>query len=294
MMNFYIKLYSIININRYIDKYKNIISNLGVKIIKNYKKNIINKNNYNIYLTDLEEIYNDLEKMERATIKSKIKMKREELDNIKIKIQKLGRNVGLNNIYEIIFIESNIIGNNFYSNNNIISFLNKTFIPYSYKSISKLDNKIIKYNNDEIIDNEDNEDNEKILKQNKIDTSIKTIKYYELQNVKTLYISVNGSIIYIPIDDNFIILLEGYFIEDPLNNLKKHKIFKKKYLNLEKQIEKLNLDKDFKLAYFNQISLRNFIIYDNIKLVEICVIYFSKVENLKKKNHIIYSKRFFE
>ena len=138
MINIYIKLYAIKNINNSIIQIYDIIYGIMNRIIDSYKNNIISKHKYNLYLQNLENILTkfDIINYKFNIRKDKFKKKRSELNEIIKELKSLCLETGARNIFDIIYIYTQINSNYYFKNNDIIFFLNETFRPYSCKIIS--------------------------------------------------------------------------------------------------------------------------------------------------------------
>ena len=78
-------------------------------------------------------------------------------------------------------------------------------------------------------------------------------------------------------------VMDGYFLEDPLNISRIGGELELKNLDLLEKMECLEINNYFKTAFVQQISIRDFLVYDNSKLVEHCLQAFNELQNLKKK-----------
>ena len=67
-----------------------------------------------------------------------------------------------------------------------------------------------------------------------------------------------------------IILIKGYFNNDCLNLYKLDSIFKNKNTKIKEIINNYNISKQFKNAYINQLSIRDYIINDEELILEKC------------------------
>jgi ATP-dependent Lon protease len=79
---------------------------------------------------------------------------------------------------------------------------------------------------------------------------------------KNMLFELNKAVCELEIDD-ILITLEGYFIEDPLNDIYKEQLFIDKYCNLVNSIQLVEIPSKFKLRYINQLNIRDFLIKSN-------------------------------
>ena len=123
------------------------------------------------------------------------------------------------------------------------------------------------------------------------------VSFYNIhKKTKNFIEDIQGGRLYIPIKfkkRKCCFVFNGYFNEDPLNMSRVGGLFEKKDIKLNNIVNKLEINEFFKNAYIQQISLRDFIIYDVDTLAEKCVNSYNELLVLKKKNYIFFSKRFF-
>ena len=105
---------------------------------------------------------------------------------------------------------------------------------------------------------------------------------------KSFLEKIQGSRLYIPfknetLDINHIMVFEGYFLEDPLNISRVGGVLEDKNKNLLSKLDYLDVNSYFKNAFVQQISLRDFILYDNDTLVNKCLEAFEELKKLKKE-----------
>jgi ATP-dependent Lon protease len=166
---------------------------------------------------------------------------------------------------------------------NLIYFFNNVFIPIS---IDIYDNTSINVNNNSIVPY----NNKNITKKN---YDIKNINNYKApvchkmyKNNKTFLEKIQGARLYIKINFKNVIkfiVYEGYFLEDPLNISRIGGILQIKNNELIEKIEILTINKYFKNAFIQQISIRDFLTYDIDYLCDMCMKSYKELSELKKK-----------
>ena len=143
-------------------------------------------------------------------------------------------------------------------------FYNNVFIPLE---IDIYDNSKIKISNKKSIVPLNNKMNKKNydMRNILISKKIKSIKCVEMFKKKKSFMEkIQGARLYIPLrNKKQNLCIDGYFIEDPLNISRVGGLFEKKEEDLKKKIDFLNINNHFKYAFITQISIRDFIIYEN-------------------------------
>ena len=108
-----------------------------------------------------------------------------------------------------------------------------------------------------------------------------------MYKVKKSYIEeLQGARLYIPIKIgkfNNELVFDGYFCEDPLNLSRVGGLLEIKTNQLKNNIKILDINEHFKNAYIQQISLRDFVIYDINYHVQECSNAYTKLDELKKQ-----------
>jgi endopeptidase La len=224
------------------------------RINDSYRNNLISKHKYNIHLQNLENIvsqYDSVSNLFNIHI-DKVKLKRAKLDTVLSKLKILSLNIGANDIFDIIYLCSGINANYYYNSNDIIFFINETFKPHNYKIIDTIDSE--------------------------------TITYHALKSPTTLISHINGCQICIPIiHKNITLMIDGYFIDDPLNILRIKGPLNDKNNKLIEKLKTLDINKAFKMGYINQLTLRDFILNDILILIDNCKMSYYKIIKLKDK-----------
>lgn len=103
------------------------------------------------------------------------------------------------------------------------------------------------------------------------------------QNGKSLVETVFGARLYYKIT-NSVLVMNGYFREDPLNLSRMSGSFQKKHELLESKLDTINnVNSYFKQAFIKQISVRDFIILNTDELASTCIKYYKDLQRLKQK-----------
>ena len=167
---------------------------------------------------------------------------------------------------------------------NLIYFFNNVFIPttvdiYEDEVINNNDTSIIPYNSNNI--------SKKNYDYKNINNYSRPCVYEMYKKNKTFIEKLQGGRLYIKIfiDNQKIkyLVFDGYFLEDPLNISRIGGILEKKNNQLIEKMKVLNINEYFKQAYVQQISIRDFLVYDIESLLDKCVNSFKELGELKKK-----------
>ena len=280
---FKIKMYAKKNINLELNRIDNFIQECIIKLNNSWELQFINSNNYNIKLSILETIIDDFNKITKpySFKHDKISTIRTKINNIKLKLNTLIETIGINTLFSLFEITLGIKPRYYFKEEPFIEFLNTIFSPLNYKIYKK--NNLKSTNSDLIIYNKNNE--------------IKSIEYYDLNIIEHLQhwdfqnLFKSSSIkeyndcsrFYIEFKDT-ILVLDGVFINDTLNLYRKHFTLKTKLLKLKKEIKAININKQFKNGFIEQLSLKDIITYKIKDIINICYSYYNKIIKLKQNN----------
>ena len=204
------------------------INNVLNMTLTNYQMNIISHERYNSNLESIDELLEELYKLDYPLTLSKFsksKNKKIKLMILKEKLLKITLKTGLSNLKDMLeyLIEDYKV---LFTGNNIIEFLDKTFIP--------VDSKIFK---------------------RKLEKKNINVKNLDIINA-SLIDKIDGVLLEVPFDDN-VLEIKGYFKKDPLNVNKKIDFLSKK-IKLVK--DGINLDKKFVESYILQMSTKDLMI----------------------------------
>jgi len=204
------------------------ISNILNMTLTNYQMNIISHERYNSNLESIDELLEELYKLDYPLTLSKFsksKNKKVKLMILKEKLLKITLKTGLSNLKDMLeyLIEDYKV---LFTDNNIIEFLDKTFIP--------VDSKIFK---------------------RKLEKKNINVKNLDIINA-SLIDKIDGVLLEVPFDDN-VLEIKGYFKKDPLNVNKKIDFLNKK-IKLVK--DGINLNKKFVESYILQMSTKDLMI----------------------------------
>ena len=130
------------------------------------------------------------------------------------------------------------------------------------------------------------------IQQNAINYDKNIIENIEVITIKNLYFKANslceniqGARLYIPIQkENLILVMNGYFKDDPINIARIGGIFEKKNKELIDRLNKIsNIPTNYKHAFIEQITLRDFVVSDIDNLITNCSEAYSELKKLKSK-----------
>jgi len=292
--------------NKYIELLYEHIYGLMKRIHENYKNDIIPQYKYNIYINKLDAIITKFRTIPRpfrihnllkyTTIEIKDKIKIIEKDLIS-----LSKECGSYTILDIIKLEFNENTINFLTNSDInfkklINFYNKVFVPSSYiiydhfeiqsklNSVYNNSSELTVYSPKNNSQDEESYDLYNIINQK--EPKCRPLK----KKVTSIIEHINGTRLYIPLEYNKntrifkkYLVMNGYFTEDPLNVSRIGGSIGKKNSELLKLLDTIKINNNFKLGYVEQLSLRDFITYDNKEILENCYKSYKEVLALKEK-----------
>jgi ATP-dependent Lon protease len=248
-----IKLSAINHINHSTIKIYAILYGIMNRINDSYNHNLISKHKYNTILQNLENILTKYDNKRFSLKNDTIKDKRLKLDASIDEIKKLCLEAGAQDIVTLIFLFSGIKSEHYYEASNILFFINEIFHPYKCTYIPQEDN------------------------------TPKTMAFNPLGNPTSLISHINGCNITLPLPGAMMLVIDGYFIEDPLNILRLKDPLQSKNSQLTTQIMELGINKSFKCGYINQLSLRDFILYDVAAIIDKCNKSYAEISRLKTK-----------
>ena len=230
-----------------------VYNNLLKHLYNLYKNNIISEKNYIDNIEKLDDINTEID-----ISKSRLLLENNSIDYL-IKIQNDVKNI-FSDLIQIIN------GCGFNSSNKILEYL----VPCDYYNdySREIKRKFLFLNNFFVI----------IRVNKKTITSFNNIKLKIFINKemrmhiddnnniflanKNMLFELNKAVCELEIDD-ILISLEGYFIEDPLNDIYKEQLFLDKYCNLVNSTLSIEIPNKFKLRYINQLSVRDFLVKSN-------------------------------
>jgi ATP-dependent Lon protease len=253
-------LIEINNLNLEIKKIHKRIQNISNRIQENYNLNVIVQNRYNKYMTETEFTFNLITKLpNEITFKF---LKKKTIINIKTDIYEIKEKIlnlcCLTGSYTCIDTLEITVGDNWNKKLNddyikLVNFINNVFIPTSCKITDNI-------NNISSLPNAN--------KLNILNTSFTE--------------KIEGANISFPFNKN-ILIISGFFKKDPLHIFRSiDTISNKLNLLLNENIITANIPQEFKSKYFNQLSLRDFMVFDVKNISNKVKKDFNKLERLKE------------
>ena len=234
-------------INIYISKIQLLLNQIDFLFINKY----ITQTFYNEKMNSLLIIYNKL-----SDFKNNKKITKIILDDFLNNINKNFENICIKltsiNIIETLNLYINYNDYIKDKDNNFIELIklyNEYFIPLSSNIV--IDTKLFlkKYN----IENK----------------NMNIINLIEFSRISTLFEKINGVTFVFYINENKIIYINGYFKKDSLNIFKDYIDFKDKNIEIKDGLENIDIPDYFKEKYLEQITIKDFIIFDSSKIIEI-------------------------
>ena len=155
----------------------------------------------------------------------------------------------------------------------LFNLYDQYFIPLSVNKIIDYENFIKKYNI---------ESNNPII----------VFPLIEYSKNNTLIEKVDGATIIFKYNNNECIYINGFFKKDSLNICKNILNFKKKSEIIEDELEYISVPDDFKIKYYEQLSIRDFIILTPKEIANMIMLDYEEFLNYKNKSLSILIKEF--
>ena len=271
----------------------NNIQNVMKTIHSHFKNDILDQHNYNSNINNLEDILTKFKALPNpikvSDLKSiKYKEIREIINHLKSEIKNLCSVTGAYTIKDTINI---LINKNINSDDKLTLFLNNVFRPCSCiiydKNKKSVEKSLVPY---EGLNENDSEINYEDIHK------ITSIKFKPLEK-KTMSIieHINGIRIYLPVTlkkNSLIFILDGYVLEDPLNISRVGGTIGKKNSEVASYLQNININENFKMGYLEQLSLRDFLIYNPSEITEKIVKAYQEVEVIRGKTISLIIKDF--
>ena len=281
------------NLNKKLNTCYNFINGIMNRIHNNFLIGILNQYEYNSQMDILEKELNNFRKIPRPfkfrdKLTHEIKNINHILKNINSNIFEIAKRTGGSCIFDILenytgHCIKKILMTLSKNDKNLLYFINNVFVPLNITEYDLLN--IVDGNNKSLVLS--NSKNTK--KQYDIENILSKygVKCFKMYKVKKSYIEeLQGARLYIPIKIgkfNNELVFDGYFCEDPLNLSRVGGLLEIKTNQLKNNIKILDINEHFKNAYIQQISLRDFVIYDINYHVQECSNAYKKLNELKKQ-----------
>ena len=277
--------------------YNNVYS-IMKRINSNFVLGLITQYEYNSELNKLDSQLNNLKRLPRPfTFYDKLENSMETItyiiNNINDNLFEVAMKTGTDKIFDAIHLYYRYTLKDLFQeiskeDKNLIYFYHNVFIPESIDlyhlneiDLSKKDS-IVPYSSKTKLSRKQYDF------KNMITCKSSAKCFYMFKKNKSFIEKIRGSRLYIPIKNdklgiNDMIVFDGYFLEDPLNISRVGGVLEKKNLNLLEKIDCLDINNYFKNAFIQQISIRDFILYDTDSLIDRCNKAYTELQNLKKK-----------
>ncbi len=289
---------SVKKVNSYVKniKYINFMQNMVYKFSEhlNYLSNnrFIELDDYTMKLTQCDELFKKIKNLYINKSSDEIENNSYFKKNTKIllennypelntQLKNLILSNGHNSVNDIL----NILTNNYMEENPIINdelkeyliFLNDNFITLNINIYSD-ENEKIKFKNINNIESSENP----IIRNLLISNIIKHRNIYE---------KIDGASVIIPYN-NLLIICHGLFKKDSLNICRDSKIFNKKFKALNDDLDYIDVPKEFKDKYIEQLTLKDYIVNPTRELVTLIKNDYQEYLNMKSKSLSIIIKDF--
>tara|TARA_Y100001970_G_scaffold234444_1_gene292813 strand:- start:2540 stop:5974 length:3435 start_codon:yes stop_codon:yes gene_type:complete len=257
-----------------------------------YLQNVITQITYNSSMYSIDNIFNQYKKLPRPILLCDLKdIKLYQLKDI---IKKLSTDLynftkkqGCINIKEIMTL--NTLYNNHFTLIDYTKYINMSiFYEKKFVIISYYISKISQYNTETqlIVYNDEKEKfNKSFLNDSKVIKDLnKPICTETNRTKKSIIEEINGAKLYYPVnteDTIYYIIAEGFFIYDTLNICRVGGYFEKKNKQLELAINGININTHFKLGYIQQLSQKDFVIYDIQNIINMCIDTYNEYKKLR-------------
>ena len=278
--------------------YNNIYS-IMKRLNHSFLQSLITQYEYNSELNKLDAQLQNLKRIPRPF--KFVDKKKHKIDNILSQIKNTNENLfeislktGTDKIFDAIYLKYNCSLKELFSeisksDKNLLYFYNHVFMSLSihFYDLNTIEfpsevSSIIPY--------------EKISKINRKQYDIHNIKLSQgnikcfemLKKNKSFLEEIQGARLYIPVNNeelgyNHYLVMDGYFIEDPLNISRVGGELESKNIDLLDKMECLEINNYFKTAFVQQITIRDFVLHSNSVLLEKCQQAYTELQNLKKK-----------
>jgi endopeptidase La len=280
------------------------IQNIMKTIHSHFKNDILDQHNYNTNINTLEEILdkfkvlpNPLKLQNLKTLN--YKKIRDILNHIRNEIKNVCKMSGGYTIKDTIHI---LINKNINTEDKLTQFLNNTFRPTKCtiydKNSKSIEKSLIVYNKNK--NQNETQTDEQTKEETEIDYEdihkINTIKFKSLdKNPMAMIEHINGIRIYLPVilkKATLIFILDGYVLEDPLNISRVGGSIGKKNSEVISFLQNININENFKQGYIEQLSLRDFLIYNPSEITDKIVKAYQEVDIIRGKTISIIIKDF--
>jgi len=258
-------------INQEIERNYEIYNNLLKHLYYLYKNNIITDKIYNTNIDKLDDIYTEIDvSKSRIYLENSYNIEyflkiQNDVNNIYKDLLQIINNFGYNSTEKILqyFIPQTYFEDYNKEIKRKFTFLNKYFIII--KAVKKT---ITGFNNVKI----------KVLSNKELTT------YTDLDNIikKNIFFELNKATCELEIDD-ILITLDGYFIDDPLNDIYKEELFLDKYCNLINLKSLVDIPSKFRQNYINQLSVKDFLVKSNDSIQSDIENTYFETKNLENK-----------
>jgi ATP-dependent Lon protease len=273
---FRIKKIAFKSLNNDINYLNKIILTIINNVNNSYNTTIITQELYNTHIETVESIYFKLTKLpQKISFKTPISIRdlRKNIDIIIKDIKNIVEDTGCNTLFDTIDIA---FFKKKFKKSDFLIFINSIFRPFNYK-IYTTNNEV---SSKELVVHKNKQLTNLETYDYKVISNLETYAFQDILNSNTILLNTQGSRLYVKICDNYLVC-DGIFIDDTLNIYRKHPILKQKLCKLKKAFNDININKNFKLGFFEQLSLRDFIIYDIHTIITLCHKSYNKVKKLK-------------
>lgn len=256
----------------------NKLSYLTIHLDFLFQNKFFNQETYIERVNILNDIYTKINQLELLFLKKKSnKILIENLiEEINISQQKICTLIGNKNCLNTLNIYLQF--NDFYENqsdeyHNLFNLYNQYFIPVSVKIISKDIEALIK---------NENLTGTKLIHITKLLEQSKNNPLVEILNGASILFFINTQVF----------CINGYFMNDSINIFKTYPTFKEKLNNINEESEYIDIPSEFKEKYIEQLSLRDFLINNSTKIIEMVKNDYTEFLGYKNKSLSVIIKEF--
>lgn len=274
---------------------------LGImkRLRDSFRYDILTKYHYYHNMEKLEEILEIFSVIPRPlSIRYMYHNKIPDITEVQNKMFDIVQKCGALTIFDIIQLSVKLTPN--IINTRLLNFYNKAFNPtscqlYDINQLGEPKYTLTDNNNVLAIYSAKNKYDTHIYDMKIINNLVEPLCHKLIKQKKTLVEHVRGGRLYIPIKKNninVILVMNGYFIEDSLNISRLGGIMEQKNKHLQMLLNNLDINKNFKDGYIEQLSLRDFVIYNNQEISSRCLEAFNECNKIRKKTFNALVKEF--
>lgn len=257
------------------------LRNIMLALQTNYDNKVVRKDRYDELMGDIDGLLKDYKKIPHPiTLRTFLDHKKMDiklgLEMLKEKIKRACKDCGSSTCSEMlkIFVGSHMFKNISQTYECLLQFFDNFFVPISCNHINlKKTSSAKKYNIDE-----------------------ECLPFAKITNNNphsSLLEKIEGADVFFSYKKDLVVIT-GYFKKDPLNIAKTGGTLQTKYDKVINKANALLIPEGFKTGYLNQISLRDFLVYDEDQLVDMISKSYKELSKYKRMSLSMLVKDFIQ